>query len=262
MALKDKSLILYGIEVTQFNSSIDFRAVSLGPILMGTLNIGFYSLTALSQEIVRALQAADPSTTNVYTVTIDRTVMGGLQNRITIATTGSHLELLFLTGPRTATTVAPLIGFHVLDYTGATTYTGFATAGTALIPTFVGYNYLGPENVRKVFGAVNVSAIGEKEAIVFSIQKFLRVQFKYEPKSFFVSDWLPFVDWAIQQRLFEFTPEIKFPSVFYEVTLESTASDGKGMGWEWKEMIPSYVDLYDGGMISMRQRAITGTFIV
>lgn len=254
MALRSKSLILYGFEVTANNSSIDFKAAALGPTLQGTLRLGYYSLTALMTEIVRAMSEVDPS--NTYSATADRTIAGGTQNRVTIETDGAYLDLLFASGPRAASSVRTLIGFLFQDYSGATDYTGATTAGTALIPTFVGYNYLGPEFNHKVFGAVNVSAVGEKEAIVFNIQKFIEVEFKYEPYAYFISDWRPFLDWAIQQKLFEFTPEISSPTVFYEVTFEATGADGKGLGYTFKEMLPQYPDLYQSGLIRMRQRAL------
>lgn len=259
MALTSRSLILYGFTVDANNSSLDFQNVALGPTLLATLNFGYYSLTALAQEIVRAMTAVD--NTNTYTVMADRTIGGGLQNRVTIQTGGAFLSLLFGSGVRAASSVAPLIGFNASDYTGATTYTGSATAGTALVPTYVGYNYLSPDFMHKVFGAVNVSAIGEKEAIVFNIQKFLQAEFKYETNTKFINEWLPFMDWAIQQRLYEFTPEVSSPGVFYEVTLESTSDDNKGLGFTFREMLPQFPGLYQSGMLKMRQRAISGNFI-
>lgn len=250
MALRDRSLLLYGLEVTKFNQSLDFRAVSLGPILQATLNLGFYSLTSLMTEIKRALQAADPA--HIYTVTANRTVNGGLENRVTISTNGVYLDLLYLSGPRTSTTVAPLIGFAVTDRTGATTYTGTLSCGTVLVPDFVGYNYLSTDFNHKVYGAVNVSASGVKEAVVFQIQKFWQVQFKYETQVKVVSEWLPLLDWAIQQRLLEFTPEISSPNTFFEGTIEKTSDDGKGLGYKFMEMLPNYPFNYDTGLLTFR----------
>lgn len=254
MALSARSIFLYGFEVTEFNSSLDFRAASLGPILQATLNLGFYSLTALGEEIVRAMQVVD--TINLYSFTVDRTVNAGLENRVTIATNGAYLDLLFNTGPRTASTCATLIGFNVTDYTGATTYTGAFSAGTVLEPTFTGYNYIDVDQSRKIFGNVNVSTSGEKEAVVFQIQKFLEVQFKYEPKSRISTEWMPFMTWAIQQKLFEFTPEVTFPNTFYEVTLEKTPQDAKGLSYHFKEMLPDFPNVYDIGLLTLRQRAV------
>lgn len=250
MALTAKSLILYGLQVTDDNSSIDFKAAALGPTLMATLRLGYYSLTDLMTEIARAMNAAD--VLNSYTCTANRTVSGGLQNRVTISTSGAFLSLLFASGPRTASTTAPLIGFLVVDRTGSTSYTGTSSAGTALIPEFKGYNFLSPDFEKKVFGSVNVSASGLKEAIVFAIQQFLEVEYRYEPKAKVVAEWVPFWEWAIQQRPYDFTPEVSSPTVFYSVTLESTTGDGKGLGYKMSEQLPKFPDHYQTGPLKMR----------
>jgi len=250
MALKAKSLFLYNYQITPLNASIDFRNVAAGPVIQATLNLGYYSLTSLLNEIVRAMQFVDSAYT--YTATADRTFASGTQNRVTISTNGTHLELLFGSGPRSASSVATLIGFNPTDQTGATTYTGTSTSGTIMIPNMVGYNYLGPEMMHKVFGARNVSASGVKESIVFSIQQFITIQFKYEPYANIISNWLPFSDWAIQQRLFDFTPDITNPTTFYEVTLDKTGADGNGMAQNYKEMLPDFPNLYDVGTLTMR----------
>jgi hypothetical protein len=251
MALSSKSLFLYNFQITALNASIDFKPSSISPVLYATLTYGFYSLTGLATEIERALGEADAN--NTYTVSVNRNVAGGLQNRVTISTSGSYLSLLFSSGSRSASSVASTIGFNVADYTGALTYTGNTSAGTVMIPTMIGYNYLSPDYSHKVFGQVNVSASGVKEAIVYNVQKFLQVQFRYEPKLAVITSWLPFMDWAIQQRPFEFTPEISDPNTFYNVTLESTSADGKGLGYTFSEMLPDFPNIYDIGSIKMRK---------
>lgn len=250
MALSTKSLILYGLEVTDFNRSLDFKAASLGPTLMATLRLGFYSLTSLCEEIARAMNAADP--VNTYSCTADRTTNGGTENRVTISTSGSFLSLLFASGPRVASTVAPLAGFAIMDRTGFTSYTGPSSAGIPIVPAFVGYNFVDQDQQPKVFGNVNVSASGLKEAIVFQIQRFIDVEFKYEQKARTKGQWKAFVDWAIQQRSFDFTPEIAFPSDVFEVTLDSSPGDGKGLGWAWKELIPDFPNQYTTGHLRFR----------
>lgn len=251
MAIQGRSLFLYDYEITQLNSSLDFRAVMGGPVLFATLNFGFYSLTSLITEIARAMLTADPN--RDYIVTADRSAAGGLQNRVTISTTGTYLDLLFGSGPRSASSIASIIGFGSGDQTGATSYTGIATSGIVLIPTFAPYNYLGPESQQKVFGTVNVSASGSKEAIVFGIQSFVQTQFKYEPTSRLVPDWQPLLQWMMQQRLFEYTPDFaNDPNTFYEVTLEKSPADGKGLGFKHTEMLPDFPGLYDLGLWTFR----------
>lgn len=258
MALKQKSLILYGFQITELNSSLDFQTSMGGPIKMATLRLGFYSLTDLLLEVARAMTEADA--TKIYTASANRNVSGGLENRVSISATGGFLSLLFLSGPRTATTVAPLLGYMTADYTGSTLYTSFTSAGTPLIPDYIGYNYAGPENQKKVFGSVNISASGVKEAVVFQIQNFIDVEFKYEPdaprddpSNYKVRDqWAPFFEWAIQQRAFEFTPEIPSYNIVYNVTLEKTAADGKGLAFKLTEQLPQFPDRYTTGVLQFR----------
>lgn len=251
MALRSQSLFLYNYEINATNNAIDFVATLAGPTLQASIRFGFYSLSTLLQEIIRAMQQADPDFN--YDVTADRTIAGGLQNRITIAQeSGTYLDLLFASGPRANVSVASLIGFQAIDYTGDITYTGSSTSGEILIPDFVGYNYLGPSFNRKVFGNVNVAVSGVKEAVVYQIQKFIEVSFKYEPQDKWESQWVFLVDWIIQQRPFDFTPEISTPEIAYNVTLESSTEDGKGLGFKPREMLPEFPFFYDTGILSLR----------
>lgn len=259
MALRNRSLFLYNLQITPLNFSIDFKgAVTDTSPRQATLRVGFYSLNSLCREIKRALQEVDPL--RIYTVTADRTILSGTQNRVTISSNGAFFQLLFLTGPRTSSTVAPTIGFNVADYTGLTAYTGASSAGTRLLPEMVGYNFVAPDQMRRVFGSVNVSASGLKEAVVWNEQRFIEVEFKYEPESKIPLEWTPFWVWAIRQRGFEFTPDITLPSAFYEVTLERSEEDSKGLAYRMPEMLPQFPFFYRTGKMVMRQsnEQITG----
>lgn len=251
MALTGKSLFLYGFEVTENNRSIDFRRVGAGPELQATLTLGFYSLTSLATEIVRAMQEVDAL--NEYTVSVDRTLAGGTENRVTIATDGAYLDLLFGSGSRAASSIASLIGFAASDRTGATSYEGTSSAGTTLQPEEFGYQYLDPDKYRKINGSVNISTSGVKESIVFQIQKFWQVQFKYEPETKVNTEWKDLMTWMIQQRRIEFTPNIGSPSTFFDGTLERTTADGQGLGYIMKEMLPQFPFFYDTGVLLFRQ---------
>lgn len=252
MALKHKSLINYGLQIDQTNSSIDFKSSSGGPVFQASVPFGNYTLTGLAAAVGAAMGSAD--SLNTYTVTVDRTVSSGTQNRITIFTSGSFLSLLFGTGPRAASTIAPEIGFTSADHTGSTSYTGTSTAGTILIPDYVGYSYLGPDFIRMVFGALNISARGDKEALVWSVQKFFQVEFRFEPEAKVIVQWQPLMTWAIQQKPMEFTPDITVPTTFYECTLESTDAEGKGLGYKMTEMLPDFPFNYRTGMLKFRQK--------
>lgn len=252
MALKSSSLFNYGFQITANNQNLQFQAVSGGPVLLAKLSLGFYSMTSLLAEVVRRMQLADP--VNVYTATVDRTVSGGTQNRVSISTSGSFLSFPFLSGSLSVSSPAALLGFNVADYSGSTSYQGAQSAGTPLVTTFPGFNYQPPELYEKVYGASNVSASGLKEAIVFGVQEFIEVEFRYEPSTQAFNAWNPLLAWMMKQRLFEFTPEIASPSKFYQATLEISQVDGKGLGFKMKEMLPM-IDLYGTGPMTFRVSA-------
>lgn len=219
MALRSRSLFTYGFEVTTFNRFISFGTTVLefGPSARtATLNIGFYSLTDFAAEIVRALTEADPAHT--YTVSVDRTIAGGTQNRVTISTSGSFLSIFFSSG--NISSPASLLGFNIADYTGSTTYTGSTSAGILYSPSTIGYSYLSPHKMKKNFGTSSISASGIKEAITFQLQQFWQVQFRYLPNAETDPNWEPLVIWMIQQKPIEYTPEVIFPLIFFAGTLE------------------------------------------
>lgn len=252
MALRGKSLFLYGLEVRDDNQNLPFKAAALGPQLNAILPAGFYSLTSLIAQIKASMQIADPA--NIYTVTVDRTFMGGTENRITIATSGAYLDLLFATGTLAASSCRDLIGFGIFDYTGATSYQNGTTSGVALNTAWWGNNYQPPEVFVKNFGTVNVATNGEKEAITWTVQRFIGVEYKYEPEPKVLTEWRDLIAWLIQQKPFDYTPQVTEPLVVYEVTLESSSEDGKGLGFKMKEMVPQFPYMYSTGPMTLRIR--------
>lgn len=250
MALRNRSLFLYGYEVTEYNRSIDFKTAADGAERQATLRLGFYSLSSLMLEIKRAMDAADG--TFLFDVTADRTFNGGLENRVTISTDAPYLELRFGSGTRAGSSAAGLIGFQQSDYKFQTSYTGYKSSGTVFVPPRVGHEYQPPETFVSNYGSVNVSASGVKEAIVFQRMRFLTVRFKYIPEAQAKNEWSKLLGWLISQRLVEFCPDITQPSVVFEGSLESTAEDSKGLGFKLSEMLPSFPGLYDTGLLKFR----------
>lgn len=251
MALSSQSLFLYGYSVGVTNQNLDFKAASGGPVLTAQLALGAYSLTSLLAQVASAMNTADPN--NTYSASADRTLMGGTQNRVTLQTSGSFLSLLFGSGPNVATSCAPLIGFNAADYTGATGYTGAQSTGTTLLPQYIGYNYSDQNLQSKLFGAVNVSAAGVKEAVVFNTQYFVEVEFKHESKANATGPWQALFQWMIKQNPFDFTPEITKPAIFYQLTLEKTDVEGKGLGYKMKEELSEgFPNFYTTGPLTFR----------
>lgn len=261
MALTAKSTFLYGYTVTTDNRNLDFRSVALEPARQAVLNLGYYSLSGLLREVVRAITEVDP--TVAYTATADRTLLAGLANRITItSTSGTLFQLLFATGPNAATSCASLLGFLASDYTGALTYTGSNSTGTYVVPNandtgIFGYNFVRPSFQPKVTGSLNIAASGEKEEVIFNIQNFWNVEFKHISTSEAVNSWVDLITWMIQARPLEFTPEVSSPTDYYEGTLETSSADGKGMAFLLKEQLPQFPNTYQTGPMKFRQRLST-----
>lgn len=257
-----QSLFNYGLEVTTLNQNLDFIAQSGGPTLTAVIPLGFYAGSGIAQAIVTALQSVDP--VNGYAANISYNYVGGSQNRFTISTDGTFLTLLFGTGPNVVTSIGSLLGFNLANYMGNTSYTSGSSSGTNLITQYVPYNYLADQNIGKVFGAVNVSASGLKEAVVFNIQQFIQLEIMHEPASK-LPQWQAFWFWAIQQRAFDFIPELTNPFVTYQVTLEKTGYDSQGLGFMMtEELSQGFPNLYGTGALVLRiiaanQNFITGT---
>jgi hypothetical protein len=247
MALKNGSSFTYGLQVSSANSSLDFVAASGGPTILATLNTGFYSLQDLMVEVIRAMSAADPVNTYSYSITRTSTT-----NTVTITSAGSYLSLLFGTGPRLATSIGTTLGFTATDKTGALSYTSTSTAGTLLIPTLVGYTYLPPSFMQKMIGTPNISASGIKETIYFATHQFFQVEFKYEPELKCTNEWAPLLQWGSKGKPLEFCPDTTSPNTVFNCTLEKTSYDGKGMGYQFKEMLPDFPFLYTTGQMVYR----------
>lgn len=252
MALRNASLFLYGFQITELNRYVSFgtsagETPGLDTARIATLNIGFYSLASLGLELARAMSAADP--THVYSFATDRTLAGGTQNRCTIATNFSYLSIYFATG--NPANPASLLGFGATDLTGSTSYTSSSSAGTALIPNQIGYTFLSPTAIQKNFGVLNVAASGLKESIVFSLQSFWQVQFKYIPEALLDDTWLPLIQWLIQQREIDFTPDITDGNTFYTGTLEDP---NQGLAFTLSEMLPQFPFQYQTPLMKFRVR--------
>ncbi len=256
MALKDKSLFLYGLSVGTTNYYLPFKAASGGPEIDAVIPATYYTLTSLATAIALAMNTAD--TANTYTVTVDRTAGSNLQNRFTISTNGIYLSLLFGSSTLASLSIATTIGFTATDTTGSTSYTSSSTSGTALTTSWYGFNYQPPSVNLRTIGSVNMSADGSKETVWWSVQQFLGVEFKYEGQAYVLASWQPLLVWMSKGQPFEFTPEINTPATNYSCTLEKSQGDGKGLGFMMKEMIPDFPFVYATG--AMEFRLLAGTY--
>lgn len=238
MALNDIPSFLYGYDVNDFNKYINFQKVSLGPVLTATMNIGNYTATQFMAEVKRAMEFIDG--TNLYTLTLNRTINSGRSNNMTISTSGSFLSILFNTGANAATSPRDLMGFAHTDLTGSTTYTGGFQSGTIWIPQFATWNYLSPDEMVEQDGVKNVTSTGIKETLVFAQMSFFQGEWRYitdNDGSFQKTQCENYLKYATKQLKFEYAPSInEDPTHFFQATLESTPADGNGLKYRLEQM--------------------------
>ena len=256
MALTDKSLFLYNFQVTPNNCYIPFLNVNAGTEIDAIVPSGYYTLGSLATAIAAAMNVADPA--KVYTCTVARNFSGNLQNRITIATSGSFLSLLWSSSPLAASSITSLINFGSSNNTGALTYTNSTTSGTALQTSWYGFNYQPPSLNLRTIGSVNIASDGTKEVVWWSVQQFINVEFKYETQAFVLANWQPMMAWMAQGRPFEFTPVYSTPGTVYSCTLEKSPGGSNGLGFLMREMVPEFPLLYTTGALEFR--LLAGTY--
>lgn len=255
MAQNDRALFLYNTDVTQFNKYINFKNAALGPELTATIPIGNYTATELAFQIKKQLDLVDG--VNTYTVGINRGVSAGLENRLTISSSGSYFSLLFATGTNAANAIWQVIGFNNQDYTSALSYTGYKSIGNVLVPEFAMLDYLPPNLYITQDGSKNVSAAGIKETLVFAQMQFTQAKWKWITNfgnRTQLTEWAAFLQYATKQKKFEFTPSIyEDYDSFYQVTLETTDADSNGMGYKLKQMMgDGLYRFYETGLIKFR----------
>lgn len=241
-------LINYKLEVTTANRSLDFKSSFGGPEKQATLRVGLYSLTALAQEVARAMTDADGGA-NTYSVTVNRTIGGGTQNRLTISTSGAFLSILFATGTRTASTCAGMLGFNVTDRTGATSYDGNNTAGVIIIPTYPPYDLQQPGTIHDAKRSLNETTSGFVETVSFSTFRNFQFKIRYiEEDSAEFSAFQDFHIWLLRGGPIEFTPLITAPTVYASgipINLRTPI--------ELNRMVPSHYDYFETPSYTFRE---------
>lgn len=243
-----KCVINYGLEVTASNRSLDFKSSGGGPEKQATLRVGLYSLIALAQEVARAMTDADGGA-NLYTVTVDRTIGGGQQNRVTIETDGAYLDLLFATGTRTASTCATLLGFNVTDRTGATSYTGNNTAGKIIVPTYPPYDIQQPGTIHDARRSLNETTSGFVETVSFSTFRNFEFKIRYiEEDSSEFQQFQDFHIWLLRGGPIEFAQKISDPDDYaagIPINLRTPI--------ELNRMVPSHYDYFETPKYTFRE---------
>jgi hypothetical protein len=257
MALRNPSMFNFGYTIDSSNKYLPFRVTSDVEYL-ATLDEGYYSSQTLADEIITQMQAFAPTIN--FQISINRTVNSNTENRWTIAApNATYFSLNFATGTNASDSVWSEIGFNASDYTGALTYTGASDTGTKLITAYSAYNYLPPETFKTQSGVTTTSVRGDKDTIIWSTQRFIQCEFKYEPEVKVKTDWQDLMDWMSKIRPFDFTPDyVSAPCDVYSVTLEKDSVAGNGLGYKWQEMLPQFPFNYTTGQMAFRVTPSTG----
>lgn len=255
MALGTYSKFYYIDPVTSLNQWIDFDEGS-GEV-SAQVSVGKYTLSGLASAIAIAMNDAGA---NTYTATVDRST-----REITIAATSGSFSVLIATGTHKDSGIYDLINFGVADLSSASSHTGGA-CGSEYAPQFLLQSYTGAEHWQTaVSGVVNESASGAIETVSFGRRQFIEFEIVYsnnysrgnfeviknDPSA--VENLVDFLGFAINKYPFEFMPDEGTVNTFYEVILESTESDGNGLGFRLTEMVDkNLAGFYKTGKIKLR----------
>lgn len=250
------SKFYYGLEVTASNKWIDFDE-GAGEINV-SLDAGFYTLEQIAQAVEDEMNSAG---TDVYTVTVNRDT-----RKITIASTGTF-DLLWNSGVNNANTIGTLIGFVVsADDTTLTTITSDNAIGSVYEPQFKLQDYVSEADFRNLRSATrNKSASGLIEVINFGTEKFFEFSIKFatnipQPASgpiinntSGVANLEAFMQYMMQGAAIEFMPNKDDETTYYTLFLESTSSEGSGMGYKLQEQYGRGLKGYfETGMLKFR----------
>lgn len=243
------SSLNFGIEVTPNNRSIDFKTSGGGPEKQATLRVGLYSVSSLKTEVQRAMAAADPA--NTYTVTINRTVSAGTQNRITLATSGAFLSLLFATGTRTGSNAGSLLGYGAMDKTGATSYVSTNSVGTILLPSYPPQDFQPLGTIYDSKSSINDSTSGKIETVSFTSFRNFEFRFRWiEYGSSEFAGFQSFAQWILRGGPVEFVSDRADVS-----TLAVGVPINVRRPFELNRMVPNFYDYFETPVMTFREQS-------
>lgn len=236
--IQTRSRFYYGFEVTPSSPYLQFDE-GAGE-LTAQLRPGFYSSEELMNEVSRAMNEAGDET---YTVTFNRST-----RRVTIAGTASF-DLLWQSGSQAGQSVGILLGFGTgPDSTGASSYLAPSVCGFVYTPQLWLQGYVSTDYRQKAIDAsINISVAGKVEVVRFGVQKFMECDINYitdvpqgpdspiESNATGVSDYLAFIQYAVNKAPIEFMPDRDDVTDFQVLILESTEEDKDGVGYRLKE---------------------------
>jgi hypothetical protein len=250
MAIGTFSAFYFGIQITTENQFLNIDEGS-GELIV-TIEVGSYSLTDFLVAIKTALDTAS-GLPQAYTVTVDRDT-----RQITISSDAAF-DLLITSGSQVGSSAWSLMGFSGADVTGLLTYTGAAGSGEEFITQFPLQDYTASEDYQeRLDAAVNESASGSIEVVSYGVKKLFEFSFKYitdKPQDNKTirnnpdgrADIRNFFEKITSRGALEFMPDTGDRSTFFKVTLETTPSSSKGVGFRLRELtgqnLPGYYEI-------------------
>ena len=198
------------------------------------VQIGDYTLSTLANAVASALNEFGE---NTYTVSVNR-----LTRRYTISS-DAPFDLLFGSSLNSEISIAPLIGFDLVDLTGLNEYEGQSASGSVYIPQFKLQEFVDFNLFRKSnFPTVRNSASGRVEVVKYADNNFMKCDISFvtdivnqsvirnNPNG--VSDAIDFMNFATNKKPLEFNYDFEDPSKFERCLLESTQQSREGTDFE------------------------------
>jgi hypothetical protein len=255
MSLSTKSKFYYGHVVDTTNNKIDFDEGAAE--LTATLNTGSYSLEGYVDEVKRAMDAVGALT---YTVSVARST------RLITISAVSNFTLRISSGSNASVSAYGMIGFSGANQTGTNTYTGATASGSAYTSQFAPQDYVSSDDLRKaVEASVATTASGRVQVVSFGSEEFFEMNLRFctnisQPSSgpitsssTGVDDIRSLMQYLITKAPVEFMPDKDDSDTYYQLILESTSEDNRGIGYRLRERydigIPGY---YDTGVLKFR----------
>lgn len=254
MQLLNNSTFYYGWQITQFNRFLDFND---GTLRTATLDIGSYTSSGLASMIKKkmdALSALD------FTISFNRTT-----RKFTISSTAAF-SLPALTGPSSALSVMPLLGFDLVNKTGFSTYTGENTSAFSFTTQFPIQSFKDTSINRKAIdGVINESTSGKVEVIKFGNNRFMEGEMLFitnviqssgsiirsNPTG--LTEYTKLIEWLTEKYPIEFMVDSSVVSTYQEFLLESSETDSKGLNYEIIELYDiGLADYYRSGKLTFR----------
>lgn len=255
MTVKTYSAWTFGHIIDSDNNTLPFSENGVDE-LVGTLNVGGYTLDSFANEVARAMNAV--GTLN-YIVTVDRSTRK-------LAVSGDSSFFLYVTSS-TLSAVSPysLMGFTT-ERSGASTYIGDEASGNIFEPQFFLQSFVPFENFERA-NSVNVlqSATGQVQVVKYGTNNFMECNITLQTDITQGKDSViqnkpgetqlrEFLQFAVGKTPMEFIADVDTPATFTDCILEKTRADAKGTGFKLIELYSKgFADWFETGTITFRE---------